>query len=487
MSLFSGTLFKPRQSGPLPILFRVLIVVLLVGFIWWISFRISNAVVIHRLEVRIREIHEPLTPAELATMAAAIPDAENGALSLLKIWEEEYPGFGKVFSPDTKMPPAYFARTNDPVLPFLGAQTETLPRTGPLSAASRRVAELFLQERRGHLDAVHAALQLSRFQFPVQLTNGYNATLPHLGELKYEANHFRIRALLATEAKDIDGALAALDDVARAGHTLNTEPILISQLVRLAIYASVLDDLERLLSQQTLSDTQLERAEKLVDQLQTPGAMHLAFVGERVFGLDLFNHPAETLAHLDAKRRAEIDGQSLKPYEREAWFLSVAGLMDFDRLLTLQTWDSALRFADEGSPAALNRLERSFRGVILKAQQFPRKVVSGALLPNLEGAAARFAALEGRRRAALVAVAIERFRLKQGRLPETLEELAPQFPGGLPRDPFVENSLQFARLPTGYVVYSVGRDRSDDNGKPRGGKPLHSGFDETFIVETPQP
>jgi hypothetical protein len=57
----------------------------------------------------------------------------------------------------------------------------------------------------------------------------------------------------------------------------------------------------------------------------------------------------------------------------------------------------------------------------------------------------------------------------------------------VPEDPFNGQSLRYRRLKTGFVVYSVGKDLSDNGGGERNskkrderGNPL---FDITFIVE----
>ena len=106
------------------------------------------------------------------------------------------------------------------------------------------------------------------------------------------------------------------------------------------------------------------------------------------------------------------------------------------------------------------------------------------LLPALSNAGTRFATFEGRRRAGLTAIAVERFRLLyEGRLPEKLEELVPQFLSELPKDPFDGEPLRFRRLSAGFVIYSVGKDRTDDGGQERPAKGSAKAYDEIFAVE----
>ena len=61
-------------------------------------------------------------------------------------------------------------------------------------------------------------------------------------------------------------------------------------------------------------------------------------------------------------------------------------------------------------------------------------------------------------------LAIERYRLANGKLPDQLTDLVPTFLPSVPTDPFDGKPLRYKTLPKGYVVYSVGDDREDNGG-----------------------
>ena len=74
-------------------------------------------------------------------------------------------------------------------------------------------------------------------------------------------------------------------------------------------------------------------------------------------------------------------------------------------------------------------------------------------------------------RAARVAVTIERYRrAHQGQLPASLNELTPNLLTAIPIDPFSGQPMLLARDADGYVVYSVGPNRSDDRGDQAGAR-----------------
>jgi hypothetical protein len=68
-------------------------------------------------------------------------------------------------------------------------------------------------------------------------------------------------------------------------------------------------------------------------------------------------------------------------------------------------------------------------------------------------------------RAAELAVAVERYRRANGgNYPTAVEQLAPAFIDALPIDPYSGKPMRFQSTATEFVVYSVGPDRSDNNG-----------------------
>ena len=82
-------------------------------------------------------------------------------------------------------------------------------------------------------------------------------------------------------------------------------------------------------------------------------------------------------------------------------------------------------------------------------------------------------------------LAIERYRLAAGNLPDTLAELVPAYLDAVPKDPFDGKELRYKKLETGFVVYSIGEDGSDDGGKEKPQKRTSppASWDVTFIVQ----
>ncbi len=77
--------------------------------------------------------------------------------------------------------------------------------------------------------------------------------------------------------------------------------------------------------------------------------------------------------------------------------------------------------------------------------------------------------------AARIACALERYRLANGKLSDTLDALTPRFIEKIPADVIDGKPLRYRPKPDGgYVIYAVGWNQTDDGGEvalTKGNKP----------------
>lgn len=95
----------------------------------------------------------------------------------------------------------------------------------------------------------------------------------------------------------------------------------------------------------------------------------------------------------------------------------------------------------------------------------------------------RLLGVEARRRSALLALAVERYRLAHGgALPKSLDAITPSENTADLSDPFDGQPLRYRIKPKGYVVYSVGPDRQDQQGATLAPAGKADAFDFSFTV-----
>ena len=115
-----------------------------------------------------------------------------------------------------------------------------------------------------------------------------------------------------------------------------------------------------------------------------------------------------------------------------------------------------------------------------------QRSLSGLFFSNYVNSGAHENGALANQRLALAALAIERFRNDHGKLPEGFDELVPKYLAEVPEDPFTGLELEYRRKENGYVIYSVGPDREDNEGLEKVDKKQSDdgkSYDITFIVE----
>ena len=103
----------------------------------------------------------------------------------------------------------------------------------------------------------------------------------------------------------------------------------------------------------------------------------------------------------------------------------------------------------------------------------PRAVVSrqmgnalmSLLMPAVRQAATAETRAQNRRDLTLIAFALAEYHRENGRYPEALTELAPQYLKTIPVDRFTDKPLKYQRRDNGYLLYSVGINGKDDQGE----------------------
>jgi hypothetical protein len=453
----------------------VLLTVVLIVAMGYARFRVSNASAIRKLEAEARAKGEPLTLVELQSKYPPIPDEDNAATALLESWREEAPEFWAAFFSGARHLPEQQNKEYDPALPYLGTEARKVPPGEPLSPASLSAAEAFLKAHESRYAQMHQAIQRPRFHFPVNLTDGLGALVPHLKLLKQEVTYFQIAALVAAERNDPAKALSALRDSARVGQLLAEEPMLISQLVRLSCFELTVGGMEQWLSRQPLSADDLEQVRRLLEESNLHGTAQFALMAERAFSLSAFSRDGAAYLAAEGVVNDSTEAESAAESERMMRMgfdlIRITGYLLPDQRLMLETFKKCIPLAGEETPESLAEFDNLFDEFAIKALKFPTKMFSAMLLPALQKVPPKFASYEARRRAALTAIAVELYRLDQeGRLPEQLDNLCPTYLAALPADPFDGQPLRYRKLERGYVVYSVGQDRQDNGGKaqPRG-------------------
>jgi hypothetical protein len=406
----------------------------------------------------IRQAGDPTSPAELEQwIAPALPAEQNAAVKFTE-------AFALLVRPPQN-------------LPELPARTVRLP------ASTRAAFAALVATNQAALEKLQQATVLSQSCYSVNWSAGNLAELPHLASIKAAAKVAQMQSALLAEGARPGLAVNSVRTIVSLARSLDHEPLLISQLVRIAVLGMAHATTERLVSQRPLPEADLAALQTLFRDAEKGDELTRTLAVERCLGLQMFNSPPETLEK-PLVRDAEAGSP---PPIAEGLNEYLSKHREEDLLFYLEHFEKVMDAAKQPMVQCLGSM-RDFAAALEQEQQSATAAghrLSTQLLPALTRVPDRFAAGGARLRAAQTALAVERYRVAHnGRLPEQLADLVPDFMPAVPEDPFTGQPLRFHKLTKGYVVYSVGGDGQDDGGKEKlGSSASPSGYDLTFTVE----
>jgi hypothetical protein len=242
--------------------------------------------------------------------------------------------------------------------------------------------------------------------------------------------------------------------------------------------------MEWCLSRTKFTDAQLVALGASMAGGNDEAAMGRAMAGERAFALG-------TLERIRSGKMnpSELLTMGLSD-EIPSWRMTLAGVA----YKASGLFDREARFLIEAENAMVATARQPLNDRVPSSQSLSRQlenkivsdryVLASMFLPSLARSIEKDTSHIIRVRVAQTAIAVERYRLANGRLPAMLADLVPTHLPAVPDDPFSGQSLHYVVKTPGFIVYSVGPDREDNHGTKtnKDGRELQPGTDIVFRV-----
>jgi hypothetical protein len=313
--------------------------------------------------------------------------------------------------------------------------------------------------------AIAPALRLQHYprgRHPItHSADGASTRLLHIGDI--DDVHKRVLyPLLLMHLHEGDAAAAVRDwiRIAHLGRSFGDEPYGVSQAMRAAWAGQAVRDLERLLGQVVVADSDLTRIQSKLAEDAAYDGWPMFLRDERAMWHRLMTAIQTGMFPPSVVRQFLNDDAG--PPRRSRVDAAMGWITD--RMPPDVTAEHAwiLRRTTRllGETADLPWHERTAAIVAANREDAPSFV-----RPDYRQALQKFQRNHALLRCALVAVAAEQHRLEHGAWPASPARLVPTFLPELPVDPFDGKPLRSKRLPDGIVVYSVGPDGVDDGGQ----------------------
>jgi hypothetical protein len=416
-----------------------IVVVLVVAFV---VFRVYGRLALNREIAKLQAKGYPVTFAELENYNRLPEGVPNAAEIYIKAFESYQPA----------------TEEEKKVVPNLGSVVRT-PKEFKTDEMKATVSA-FLERNAGTLDLLHEAGQVEQCRYEYPLKIGQGSLFPYFEKIKNCGQLLKQDALYRISRGDNDGACQGILDAIQIGESLNRESFMISYLVRLAMVCTAVETLPSVFSEGSASPEQYTKLEFQLLRTKNNLRIGQALIGERVFWLSDGDPWGELdLDFVIAKHVGYADYNAVRLFHY------------FYQLEEKQTIQPAQRRVEYG------RILDEVRDLSLFYYLVQDELLRFNVVFDIDFRAR--AELDS----AMVAIAVERYRLAERRLPESLEQLVPKYLEAVPVDPFDGKPLRYKRLEKGYTIYSIGEDGQDNGGISKDRDKPEQKFDYPFTVE----
>jgi hypothetical protein len=306
-----------------------------------------------------------------------------------------------------------------------------------------------------------------------------DSAIPGLVEVR-KATQWLMAATLGDLRKgNINAALGNLEALVRMARVYSGEPKVLEQMIRVAISGLASAVTWEFIQSPTLNEAQLIRLQNAWSQVDLLAGVELGLLGERAFALELWEeartkHTIQALRLASSMGRAGILDEYFTEYVKGPLYRLSS--INQDELFFLRTMQEALHTvravkSDRPWVEAQSSLESWLSQPPILGEEF-RHWLTSATRPNLLQACRTAVRRDTERRLTILNIAIKRYELKYGGLPEKLDSLVPEIIASLPLDPMSGKAFGYrVDGQRAFVLYSVGLDGIDNGGDASGPGP----------------
>ncbi len=354
------------------------------------------------------------------------------------------------------------------LIPISG--TAKLPaRTEPLSGQIVNAVSDYINDNQLSLELLHKAALLQYSRYPASAGQA-----PKVTGIIAMVKLLNLEALVYAENSDAQAAVESIISSLNVADTVKKTPYIVCQLVNIVCQDITISTLERIVNRVDFNEEQLENIFKEITEKQNLSGLSYGFMGEF----------CNSIIAYENTNNQQKNNTSVNQYPRLINLLYEA--LGVTRRNAVFYFDLMKKYIEAGKLPLDERMQ-AVKEIGNEVQSISKKrLLFKMAYPNYSGIFSKEINNIAKLRASQIALAIESFRLKNKKLPDSLEELIGDYFEEVPLDPFDSKQMRYKQLERGFVVYSIGEDLIDDGGKEllnNSSQSKNSNRDITFIVE----
>ena len=467
--------FEPKRRG---LWFKLLVgfgalVLVLAG--WLFLERLRGQAALRKYEKELIAKGEKLTFAEFVS---PVPEGKNGAIELAGLTFQT--GSALVMN----SPPTLRSIAPGKALPIT-KEVEWFDSDGKRYTWAQVQSDL--DRNKDVFDELRAIVRSPVLRYPVRY-QGVFTPLPHLALQKTAAQWLSGSALFRIHTGDIDGAIDDIESIILLTRLDEHEPVVISQLVRIALVQIAVPHCWPLLQSHAAGDEQLARLQAVFASVDLIGPTILALEAGRASDRDTMNDLRRgklSMSDLDVGGNWSDDDEEPQVLDKVPEEMKEA----IRAAVVYPVWKYAFSHGDEKrlleesqrliDAARSSKEKRSATHALAAAEAQEKKVRRDGelnswrylgtklLVASVGKVSVRALRAQTHCRIAVAVIALERYRLRHKKFPASLNELVPEFVSEVPIDYMDGKPLRYRLDGDQFVLWSVGPNGKDDNGTPK--------------------
>lgn len=332
-----------------------------------------------------------------------------------------------------------------------GAYLEFDPEMMLATPALQDQATALIEQGAELLRLLHEGLKYESCHFPINHSDGYHALMPHIPPCRIAASILAMEAVYHARKNEPHGAIASISASLHMAEIVKDEPDLISFLVRGRIVADVCHAIRACVNITPLPGDELTKINQRISSLMDRRGIKQTVVSERCLHLSIFTAPNKVIAQFVDEGDPKV--MTILGVETMRWRRMLQRDCAFDLESFAQT-EQALE-----APSYVP-LRETVRQQSLKLEQNKGlvgddtsrvNIISGMVLPGFFGALEWHLKELSLTAVTSAAIAVERCREANHRLPDSLTELVPAYSLTQPKDPPTGVPFELRPIGSGYA------------------------------------
>jgi hypothetical protein len=305
------------------------------------------------------------------------------------------------------------------------------------------------------LHNLHRGAVMEQARYPIDLSAVIIHDEEHWTKIRRAAILLAVESEARLDAGDVGRATETILTMVGLARTLDRELVVMSYLIRESILNIAVGQFERMVSLSSGKDVEFETLAASFEAAESASRFDRVLAGELASMGVKYQRPISQWSSED-----EIEaGKDWKYY-----FLAGSGMMERAYLAVLKRMKVNLEISQFPTECRVD----AFMAANPDSDVHVSDILAWAdlfLMENYPRLAQVDLQTIASLRLARTAVAVMRFTQAEGHLPDELMAIAPKYIDAVPMDPFTGAPLHYVNHDQGFVLYSVGDDVIDNDGK----------------------